>query len=148
MRMGVLMTVLGWLAMEALTVVPSFAKLQEIATESKDSSGSSSKEQPASDREEGPVRKNDSDDLMLTRPHGLKSLGGQFLQDQKQIWTSPSHLRLSDADWLIPVGGLTAGLLVTDSDYSKTLSQNPSTISHYKTLSTAGVAALVGSAGG
>jgi len=31
---------------------------------------------------------------------------------------------------------------VTDHDFSKHLSQNPTTISHYKTLSNAGVAAL------
>jgi hypothetical protein len=37
---------------------------------------------------------------------------------------------------------------VTDSDYSKHLSHNPTTISHYKTLSDAGVGALIGGAGG
>jgi len=37
---------------------------------------------------------------------------------------------------------------VTDSDYSKHLSHSPTTISHYKTLSNAGVGALIGGAGG
>jgi membrane-associated phospholipid phosphatase len=48
----------------------------------------------------------------------------------------------------VPLGGVTAGLFATDRDFSKHLSQNPSTISHYKTLSNGGVAALIGGAGG
>src|SRR5579859_5155684 len=72
----------------------------------------------------------------------------RFLKDQQEIWTSPAKLRFSDTQWLVPMSGLTAGLFVTDSDYSKHLSQNPTTISHYKTLSNAGVGALIGGAGG
>ncbi|PYU67927.1 MAG: hypothetical protein DMG49_17420 [Acidobacteria bacterium] len=79
---------------------------------------------------------------------GLDGLGKRFLEDQKQIWTSPARLRFSDTDWLVPLSGITAGLFVTDRDFSKHLSQNSTTISHYKTLSNAGVAALVGGAGG
>src|SRR5882724_11431917 len=79
---------------------------------------------------------------------GLQGLGKRFLEDQEQIWTSPAKIRFSDAQWLVPVSGLTAGLFVTDRDFSKHLSQNPTTISHYKTLSNAGVGALIGGAGG
>ena len=79
---------------------------------------------------------------------GLKGLGKDFLEDQKQIWTSPARLRFPDADWLVPASGFAAGLFVTDRDVSTHLSNNPSTISHYKTLSTAGVGALVGGAAG
>src|SRR6266481_3077351 len=75
-------------------------------------------------------------------------LVGRFIGDQREIWTSPARLRFSDTDWLVPLSGVTAGLFVTDRDFSKHLSQNPTTISHYKTLSDAGVAALVGGAGG
>ena len=71
-----------------------------------------------------------------------------FAQDQKAIWTAPSRLRFADADWLVPVSGFTAGLLVTDRDVTTHLSADPKTISHYKNLSNAGVAALVGGAGG
>jgi membrane-associated phospholipid phosphatase len=80
--------------------------------------------------------------------HGLTGLGKNFLEDQKQIWTSPARLRFPDADWLVPASGFAAGLFVTDRDFSTHLSNNPSTISHYKTLSTAGVGALVGGAAG
>jgi membrane-associated phospholipid phosphatase len=79
------------------------------------------------------------------------SLGGafrDFVSDQKDIWTSPARLRLSDADWLVPSGGFAAALFATDRDYSTHLSNDPSAISHYKTLSTAGVGALVGAGAG
>src|SRR5947209_11354900 len=75
-------------------------------------------------------------------------LVGRFVGDQREIWTSPAKLRFSDTEWLVPLSGISAGLFVTDRDFSKHLSQNPTTISHYKTLSNAGVAALIGGAGG
>src|SRR5689334_18843038 len=28
--------------------------------------------------------------------------------DQKAVWTSPKHLRLNDANWIIPFGAITA----------------------------------------
>src|SRR2546429_5278465 len=79
---------------------------------------------------------------------GFEGLGKRFLEDQKQNWTSPARLRVSNTDWLVPLSGITAGLFVSDRDFSKHLSQNPTTISHYKTLSNAGVGALIGGAGG
>ena len=45
------------------------------------------------------------------------------------------------------MSGFAAGLFVTDRDVSTHLSNNPTTISHYKTLSDGGVAALAGGAG-
>ena len=80
--------------------------------------------------------------------YSFSGLAKDVLMDQKQIWTSPARLRFADADWLIPTAGLTAGFLSTDSDIGRHLSANPTTISHYKTISTAGVAALIGGAGG
>jgi hypothetical protein len=71
-----------------------------------------------------------------------------FVDDQKELWTSPKKLRFEDTVWLFPLSGFTAGLFVTDADWNRHLSHNPSTLSHYNTLSDAGVAALVGGAGG
>ena len=71
-----------------------------------------------------------------------------FVDDQKDLWTSPKDIRFRDTSWLIPLSGLSAGLFATDSDFSRHLSHNPSTISHYGTLSNAGAAALVAGAGG
>jgi membrane-associated phospholipid phosphatase len=78
----------------------------------------------------------------------LKGLVGRFVGDQREIWTSPARLRFSDTEWLVPLSGITAGLFVTDRDFSKHLSQSPTTISRYKNLSNAGVGALIGGAGG
>ncbi len=79
-----------------------------------------------------------------------KELGlvGRFVDDQRRIWTAPAGLRFSDTQWLVPLSGLTAGLMVTDSDFNRSLSHNPKTISRYNNLSNASVAALVGGAGG
>ena len=71
-----------------------------------------------------------------------------FAQDQKQIWTAPARIRLADATWLVPLGGLTAALFATDRDYSRSLSHNPATIQHDKTISNAGIAGLVGAGAG
>jgi membrane-associated phospholipid phosphatase len=72
----------------------------------------------------------------------------RFVDDQRELWTSPARMRFSDAQWLVPLGGLAAGLFVTDRDFSKHLSQNSTTISHYQTLSNADVGALIGGASG
>src|SRR6266478_6274242 len=79
---------------------------------------------------------------------GLSGLGKRFLEDQEQILTSPARVRFSDAQWLMPLGGIAGGLFVTDASYSRHLSQNPATLSHYKTVSDAGVGALIGGASG
>ena len=71
-----------------------------------------------------------------------------FAEDQKQLWTSPARLRFRDTTWLVPLSGITAGLFLTDSDFSRHLSHDPKTLSHYSTLSNGGVAALIGGAGG
>ncbi len=68
--------------------------------------------------------------------------------DQKAIWSSPMHLRLSDADWLVPLAGVTAVLLATDSSFSKALPKSPSFVSKSGAFSNFGVASLGGAAGG
>jgi PAP2 superfamily len=39
---------------------------------------------------------------------------GNILRDQEAIWTSPFHLKKKDAQWLVPLGLTTAGLIATD----------------------------------
>jgi len=90
----------------------------------------------------------DANAMMKSSEGTRTGLLGRFVNDQREIWTSPTRLRFPDAEWLVPLGGISAGLFVTDRDYSNHLSQNPTTIRHYKTLSNAGVAALVGGASG
>ena len=81
-------------------------------------------------------------------PAPMKNLFAEFGQDQKQIWTSPARLHFADAGWLVPLGGITAGLFATDRQYSASLSMNPSTLRHYQTASNAGLAGLVGAGAG
>ena len=76
-------------------------------------------------------------------PHLFKSLA----EDQKTIWTSPAHLRMADADWLLPLGAVLGGTLATDTEVSKHLSNSPSRLSHSKSLSDYGLAAMVGAGG-
>ncbi len=71
-----------------------------------------------------------------------------FFQDQKHIWTSPARTRLADATWLVPLGGLAAGLFATDRQYSASLRHDSTTLSHYRTVSNLGVASLVGAGAG
>jgi hypothetical protein len=65
-------------------------------------------------------------------------------RDQRAIWTSPAHLRLGDATWLVPFVGLTAGFLVTDRAASLHLSNSPTTLRHYTSFSNYGLAGMAG----
>ena len=67
--------------------------------------------------------------------------------DQRAIWTSPSRVRLDDAIWLVPLGGLTAGFIATDRDTSLHISHTPKTLNHYKSLSDYGIAGMAGGVG-
>ncbi|HET7102170.1 MAG TPA: phosphatase PAP2 family protein, partial [Terriglobia bacterium] len=68
--------------------------------------------------------------------------------DQKAIWTSPFHLRLHDANWLVPLGGLAAALLATDTATSRSLVNSPDRISQSRSFSNMGAVSLIGAAGG
>jgi Capsule assembly protein Wzi/PAP2 superfamily len=68
--------------------------------------------------------------------------------DQKAIWTSPRRIRVGDASWLVPLGGLTAALFATDSDVSRHLNDSPSTIHRYQQISNYGIAAMAGGGAG
>src|SRR5882724_7460360 len=107
--------------------------------------------EPASEKDNRTSKTNATPEpsvVAKTSEESRTGLVGRFVRDQREIWTSPAKLRFSDTEWLVPLSGVTAGLFVTDASYSRHLSQNPSTISHYKTLSDAGIAALIGGAGG
>lgn len=79
------------------------------------------------------------------------SLGVRFFRnlaaDQKAMWTSPARLRLADADWLLPLGLATGGMLATDTEYSKHLSNSTSRLKHSLDFSDYGMGALAGIGG-
>jgi len=118
---------------------------------------SSAQEQATPTPSEAATEKHDSSSKgNETEAHSIaKTSGGtqpgllkRFLDDQQRVWTSPTKLRLPDTEWLVPLSGFTAGLVVTDSDFNKSLSHNPKTINRYNNISNASLAALVGGAGG
>jgi membrane-associated phospholipid phosphatase len=71
-----------------------------------------------------------------------------FLLDQRAIWTSPVHLRFSDATWLVPLGGFAAGLFATDAEVSRHLNPAPTATHRYKQVSNYGVGAMAGAGAG
>jgi membrane-associated phospholipid phosphatase len=40
-------------------------------------------------------------------------------EDQKQFWTSPAHVQTKDLKWILPVAGITAAFIASDSWWSK-----------------------------
>jgi hypothetical protein len=80
------------------------------------------------------------------------SLGLHFVrnlaEDQKAIWTGFTHLRLSDADWLLPLGMATGGMLATDTEASKHLSNSANRVRYSKDFSNYGLGSLAAAGGG
>jgi len=80
------------------------------------------------------------------------SVGLQLLkniaEDQKAVWIGPKNVRWVDADWLVPLGGTAAAMFVTDSSYSRHLSNSPNRIKYSKDLSNYGFASMIGIGGG
>src|SRR6202044_3336428 len=65
-----------------------------------------------------------------------------FAQDQKAIWTSPAHVRLVDADWLVPLGATMGIMLATDTEYSRNLSNSSTRLKYSGDFSNAGIGAM------
>jgi Capsule assembly protein Wzi/PAP2 superfamily len=76
--------------------------------------------------------------------HLLKNIA----EDQKAVWIGPKNLHWVDANWLVPLGGAAAAMFVTDTEYSKHLSNSPNRIKYSKDLSNYGLASMVGIGGG
>ena len=150
MRGYLIVLAFSWAASSlTMTAGRSLAALPQAVQQSGDDTAPSSSGNKITD--ESKMKKKPSNpqpDSAAPPPHNVKGLTKQFLLDQKQILTSPSKLQLSDVQWLVPLSGITAGLFVTDTDFSKNLSHNPSTLSHYNTASDVGIGALIGGAGG
>lgn len=86
-------------------------------------------------------RPQDTQNKLITLPQSL-------FRDQVGLWTSPAKARLSDATWLVPLGGFTAALLATDSDVSRHLSNDPNTLQKYLHFSDYSLYSMAGGVGG
>src|SRR5579872_2977145 len=67
------------------------------------------------------------------------SLLKNIVLDQKAVWTSPAHLRLVDANWIIPFGAIAAASLESDTHVSRALTHSPSRVSKSSTFSNYGI---------
>jgi hypothetical protein len=76
--------------------------------------------------------------------HLLKNIA----EDQKALWVGPKSVRWVDTEWLVPLGGAAAAMFVTDTEYSRHLSNSPNRIKYSKDLSNYGLASMVGIGGG
>ena len=82
------------------------------------------------------------------RPNRIgKDLLLNIVDDQKAIWTSPARLRFKDLKWIVPLGGLTAGLIAFDSDISRNAAEHTNWISPAKTFSDYGLYGAIAGSG-
>jgi Capsule assembly protein Wzi/PAP2 superfamily len=139
--------VLGCLALViyGATGATCFAKPQEQRVEAAgvDKKEDPSHESESQDSDSEPPSKSADDENSL----GIRWLAN-FAKDQKAIWASPASLRLVDVDWLLPLGAATGGMLATDTEYSKHLSNSPSRLKYSTDLSNYGLGAFAGVGGG
>src|SRR5689334_6898521 len=70
------------------------------------------------------------------------------LYDQKQIWTAPFKAKVQDLNWIVPMIGLTAGMINADAELSSRIDTTGTFSRHANTISNAGLAAALGGAGG
>ena len=59
--------------------------------------------------------------------------------DQKAIWTSPFHIRATDAAWLVPLGATTGVLIGSDQHSMARAQSNIDAINHSNTIADAGL---------
>jgi membrane-associated phospholipid phosphatase len=76
-------------------------------------------------------------DTERIRPLGAK-LVGNILLDQKQIWTSPFHMRKQDSKWWVGAGAITAALIATDHKSSTLFENSPGQIAWGNRISQTG----------
>ena len=74
----------------------------------------------------------------------LRNLG----RDQKDIWTSPFKARVQDLNWIVPLTGMSAGLINADAELSSRITGTSTLGKHASTVSNGGVAFMLGGSGG
>jgi len=83
--------------------------------------------------------------------HYASANPGKFLRnlahDQKTIWTSPFKARIEDLNWLVPLTGLSVGLINADAELSSRIEGTSSLGRHGSTVANGGVALLLGGSG-
>src|SRR5258708_5626005 len=132
----------------AVLSASSFAMPQEAeprpeAKQRTGASGSSSQKASKPERWVEPIKQPEDRENSVGL-HLLKNIA----EDQKAVWIGAKNVRWVDADWLVPLGGAAAAMFVTDSSYSRHLSNSPNRIKYSKDVSNYGFASMVGIGGG
>ncbi|MBZ5701433.1 MAG: phosphatase PAP2 family protein [Acidobacteriia bacterium] len=76
------------------------------------------------------------------------SLLENMARDQREIWTSPARLRWRDTAWLVPLAGVTAGVISVEREAVQHITLSPQNVQRSRNVSNYGVGALVGVGGG
>ncbi len=87
-----------------------------------------------------------SDDAHYASDNPVKFLRN-LAHDQKTIWTSPFKVRIEDLNWLVPLTGVSAGLINADAELSSRISGTSSLGKHASTVSNGGIALMLGGSG-
>ncbi len=89
----------------------------------------------------------------VATPHPAGSASGdsnpikRFGGDQRDLWTSPAHIRPRDAKWLVILGGATAGMIVTDRAVMQHNTLSSGKMKDSVDFSDLGLGAMVGAGG-
>lgn len=87
-----------------------------------------------------PTASHDLDQPATSTSHGLVSgFALDFLNDQKDIWTSPLHINGGDLKWLAPIGAAGGTLYIFDQKISNAAKANPSLMGPSNAISDVGL---------
>jgi membrane-associated phospholipid phosphatase len=87
-------------------------------------------------------------DWLLRGETVAKTASKRFFSDQKEIWESPLRIKPAEAEWLVPIVGITTGLILTDANFSRSLSNSPGTLNLFQNMRNGSLAALGAASGG
>ena len=134
-------------ALQTFAVGDCVQAQEDAKPQAASANGAGTEEDHARDKESSSVT-----DASAKREQNENSLGLRLIEniekDQIAMWTSPLRLRLSDTEWLVPFGLVTGGLLATDTEFSKHLSNSPSRLKYSANFSNYGLYSMAGLAGG
>jgi Capsule assembly protein Wzi/PAP2 superfamily len=86
------------------------------------------------------------DDSHYASDNPLKFLRN-LAYDQKDIWTSPFKARVQDLNWIVPLTGLSVGLINADAELSSRIKGTSTLGKHSSTISNGGVGLALGGSG-
>ena len=134
-------------ALQTFAVGDCVQAQEDAKPQAASANGAGTEEDHARDKESSSVT-----DASPKPERNENSLGLRLIEniekDQIAMWTSPLRLRLSDTEWLVPFGLVTGGLLATDTEFSKHLSNSPSRLKYSADFSNYGLYSMAGLAGG